>query len=171
MAYFDLVAMQESAVNGLEKRLGFKRIFCLGSNAELMDNANMQQDGRKKIIKGGSPETLARGLKRNDVVAAMIGERSLSGKELETLKEIGKPLLIPIARIACASESERKNEMRRAKVTVREAMLHRAPIALASLAERQECLMSAQQMLGIGGLLGLEGAAAQRALAVLGDVL
>ncbi len=171
MAYFDLAAMQESAVKSLEKRLGFKRIFCLGSDAELMDNTNLQQDGRRKIIKDDSPEMLAGGLKRNDVVAVMTGERSLSGKELETLKEIGKPLLIPIARITCASESERKNELRRAKGTVREAMLHGVPIALASLAERQECLMSAQQMLGIGGLLGLEGAAAQRTLGVLGDVL
>lgn len=171
MAYFDLVAMPESAVEGAAKRLGFRRIFCLGSDAELLEDASQRQGGTRKVIVGGSADALAKGLRRNDVVAALVGSRSLSGKELEMLRDSGKPLLIPIARIACAQEAERHGMLRGSKGMVREAMMHRVRMALASLAESPECVMSAQQMLGVGRLLGMSDRIAEQALGALGEAL
>ncbi len=171
MAYFDIASAPEGAEKEVAERLGFRRIYSLGSDVELLDDAASKQDGTKKIIAGRNADTLAKGIRRNDVVAALVEGRSPSGKELEMLKEIGKPLLIPVAALTCAPERERSTQLRKAKSTVREAMLHRAPVSLASMAGSNECLMSAQQLLAVGGLLGMGRKAAQRALEVMGGAL
>jgi RNase P/RNase MRP subunit p30 len=171
MAYFDLVAVPKEMAGEAAKRLGFRRIFCLGSDVELLEDMAQQPGRMKRIVAGSSAEALSRGIRRSDAVAALATERSLNGKELELLREMGKPLLIPLAQVTCAGEVERGRALRRAKGAVREAMMHKAPLAIASMAGSVDCMMSAQQMLGIAKLLGMSDRVAERALGALGEAL
>ncbi len=171
MQCFDLVAMDSSKVQEIAQRLGYKRIFCLGKDVEIVESLKRTEGARKRIVRSDNFEVLAKSLRQNEFIGMLPASASVSKKTLEILKNEGKLLFVPLSEIVKAEDSSRTQALIKARNLVRSALMSKVNICVVSMAEEATCLMSNMQMEEVGVFLGMDQARAKEAVCFLGGVL
>lgn len=170
MRFFDLVAVKDDSLDALAGRLGFKRMFCVGKDVEIIES--LGKSGKaKKIVRSDNIEVLAKSLRENDIIGALPCNSSISKKTLELIKSDEKVLFIPLSIAVCCDEASRIQKLARTRSLIRSALMSKVIISLISLAEEKECLLSSAQMIEVANFLGIDQRMAKDALGVLGDLL
>jgi len=172
MQFFDLVDFDEGSLAELTSRLGYKKAFHVGKDIEMIER--MQGGGNEKVMKivqSSNDEVVMKALRQNDVIGAIAANDTISKKALEVLKNNEKLLIIPLSPVVCAEEGARTQKLIRTRLLVRAALMSKARIAIVSMAQCRECLMSTLQMLEVANFLGIEQERAKEALGVLGGAL
>ena len=170
MRFFDLANFTDDALGGFGKRLGYEKIFSTGKDVEIIDVARGDSQ-KRKIVMSDSAETVAKELKQGSVIGIMPKGTSVSGKTLDAIKNNEKLLFLAVSQVTCAAEGFRMQNLARARSLARSAMMSKVPIAIVSMAEDREGLMSSLQMLEVASFLGLDHTEAKEALNVLGGLL
>ena len=171
MQYFDLVAMDRAPVQEMAHRLGYKRVFCVGKDIEIVEGLNHSENGSKKIVRSDSFEVLAKSLRRNDFIGMLPSGGSVNKKTLEILKNEEKLLFIPLSAVVGAGEASRTQALVKARNLVRSALMAKVNVCVVSLAEDATCLMSNMQMVEVANFLGMDPVRAKEAICVLGGVI
>ncbi|VVB76992.1 Uncharacterised protein [uncultured archaeon] len=172
MQFFDIVALKETAdLEPLARRLGYRRIFALGKDAEIVGDVRGLGENGRFIVRSKDNETLLKAMRINSVVGVVVEDGKAEGKFIEELRSRGKLLIVPVAGITCPLAEGRMRALYRAKTLIRSALRGKAGIALVTLAEGRDCLLSRTQMQEMAKLLGADDRAADAMLNSLGDAI
>ena len=168
MQFFDLVNFHE-VPESLTARLGYKKIFQTGRDAEVFEKT--VAPGGKGIIRSDSQEVIAKGLRQSNVIGVIPKGISAGRELLDAVKESEKVLVIPLSEVTCSDGASRAQSMAKMRRLVRSVLMAKTPFALVSFASSSECLMAGLQMVEVAGFLGIEPARAKEALGRLGGLL
>lgn len=171
MRCFDLVAMdaleQETA-----QRLGYKRVFCVGKDVEIVESLKrVSESGRKKIVRSDDFEVIAKSLRQNDFIGMLPSSASVSKKALEILKNEEKLLFVPLYAVVSSGETSRTQALVKVRNLVRSALMAKVRVCVVSMAEDRTCVMSNMQMIEVANFLGMDEKRAKEAVCVLGDMI
>jgi RNase P/RNase MRP subunit p30 len=170
MQFFDLVAMKEESLDSLASRLGYKKIFRVGKELEVVEDLKSVSSS-KKILVNDDFETISKALRQSDVIGMMPKSASISKKTLEAIKNNESVLFLPVAQVTCAEAGLRTQRLVRMRGWVRSALMAKVPFALVSMAESKEGMMSSAQMLDVAEFLGIGQGQAKEALARIGGLV
>ena len=170
MRFFDLVSESDTSLEGLAHRLGYKKIFVVGKDVQIIQDLRNESKS-KKIVSSESSEVLTKALKSNEVIGVLPKGEAVSRKTLDMIKVYEKVLLLPFAPITCANPESRIHKLAKMRSVVKNALRARVPICIVSLAENKEGLMSTAQMVEVANFFGMEKDNAKKALNVLGGLL
>jgi len=171
MQCFDLVAMDSAKAQEMAQRLGYKRIFSLGKDVDIVENLKRSDSARKKIVKSDDFEVVSKLLRQNEVIGMLPGGASVSKKTLEIVKNEGKLLFVPLADMVRAEDASRTHALVKARNLIRSALMSKVNICVVSMADDATLLMSNMQMTEVACFLGMDQARAKDAVCVLGGVL
>jgi RNase P/RNase MRP subunit p30 len=172
MHFFDVVALKgETGLEPLARRFGFRKMFLVGKDVELVgDTKHLSEEGRY-IVKSGNNEVLSKAVRSNAVVGVILEDGKASGKFIEELHTHEKLLFIPVAPLICPNQESRLRNLHRAKGMLRAALMGKARVSIITLAEEKECLLSGMQLFEVAKLLGADDRTAGEMLASAGDSL
>jgi|SRR5271157_1613335 len=172
MQFYDIVALKEEIdLEGLAGRFGYRKIFLAGKDVEIVGDTMRLNDEGSFIVRSGDNETLSKAVRSNGVVGVIVDDSKVSGKFIEELRTHEKILFVPAAPLVCPGQNSRMRNLHWAKGIVRTALMGKARIALVTLAEEKECLLSSRQLLEIAKLLGATDKIADGMLSSLGSSL
>jgi RNase P/RNase MRP subunit p30 len=172
MQYFDMVALKDTAgLEALGRRLGYRKIFLVGRDFALAGRLKDLNPNRKALVRGKDEEVLLKAIKESSVVGVVFEDSRPSGKFLDSLNNYEKLLVIPVAPLMCPDQESRLRSLHKTRELLRSAMMSRAEVALATLAEDKACMASSAQMLEIARLIGAGDAAAKEMLGKAGRFL
>lgn len=172
MQFYDIVALKEDI--GLEKlagRFGYRKMFLVGKEVEVVgDLARIGGEG-SFIVRSADKETLSKAARANNVIGVVVEGGKVDGKFADELRTHEKLLIIPVAPLVCPVQESRMRNLHAAKGAVRTALMGKTRVAMATLAEEKECLLSSRQMLEVARLLCPSDRAAEAMLSAIGDSL
>ncbi|MGA3020992.1 MAG: hypothetical protein ABSD68_03530, partial [Candidatus Micrarchaeales archaeon] len=142
MRFFDIVAIDYNSLDRLAERLGYKKVFRLGSDVEIAETLKEADSNGKKIVRSDRFEVVAKSLRRNEVLGALPYNDTVSRKVLEIIKKEDKFLFIPISSVICADDAVRIQKLVRTRAIIRNALAAKVKICLVSLAEKREGIVS-----------------------------
>jgi RNase P/RNase MRP subunit p30 len=172
MRFFDIVALKEEInLERLAERFGYGRVFLAGRDVEVVGDVRRIGENGRFIVRSGDRETLSKAVRAGSVIGVIVEGEKPDGKFVEELRTHEKILFVPVAPLVCPSQGSRMRGLYAAKSAVRTALKGKARVALVTLAEGRECLLSSRQMLEIAKLLGAGDRAAGEMLSAVGDSL
>jgi hypothetical protein len=172
MQFFDIVALKEEIdLEQLAVRFGYRKIFLLGKDVELVSDVKRLDEEGSFIVKSGNNETLSKAVRSNNVIGVIVDDSKVSGKFIEELRTHEKLLFVPVAPLICPARESRLRSLFWAKGILRTALMGKAGVSLVTLAAEKECLLSSAQMLEIAKLLGANDKVAGEMLSALGGPL
>ncbi len=170
MHAFDLVGVKRNDLGELPGRLGYKKIFYLGRDCEIVEGIR-EQVGGKGVIRSGNHEVVAKMLRQTWVIGMLPNNDSISKLDLQAVKDNEKSVLLPLADVVCADESARQQKLGRMRTLVRNLLRFKVPFLLVSLAEDRESLLSSAQMVEVAGFIGIDEMRARQAVCRLGELI
>ena len=170
MQFFDLVSIRDGSLDSLAARLGYKKIFVIGKEVEVIERLGSASQLRK-ILVSDDFETITKALKQNDVVGMMPKSASISKKTLDALKNSDVTVFLPVTQVTCTSVGSRTHQLLKMRGWVRSALMAKVPIALVSMAENRDGIMSSAQMLEVASFLGMGQEKAKEALSRFGGLV
>lgn len=170
MRFFDLVLIRYDSLASLATRLGYQKIFEAGREIEIIEGP-AGNTGLKKIVMSDDFEAITKALRQNDVIGMMPKSASISKKTLEAIKNADAVLFLPVAQVACEDAVLRTQRLVRMRGWVRSALMAKVTLALVSMADSRESIMSSAQMLEVADFLGISQERAKEALARLGGLV
>ncbi|MDE1855074.1 MAG: hypothetical protein KGH57_02015 [Candidatus Micrarchaeota archaeon] len=168
MQFFDLVNFHE-VPESLAARLGYKKIFQTGKDAEVFEKTVVS--GGKGVVRSDSQEAITKGLRQSNVIGVIPKGISAGREVLDEVKENEKMLIIPLSEVTCSDGTSRVQSMAKMRRLVKSVLMAKVPFALVSFASSSECLMAGLQMIEVAGFLGIEPPRAKEALGRLGELL
>lgn len=171
MKYYDIAFGGFDIDDGFAKRLGFERIFRLGTDVPYVDVDS-------KAASGGGGSTFiaygkdkARLLKeaRNGAVLS-IADFFIDRRLMAIIKDLGTKLVVPISDILEASYIERSKRIYRASHFVGSAMKSGMDVHFASMARSPLYLNSHVQLIELAKVLGVSEEHARRSMSTLKDI-
>ncbi len=173
MRYFDVADMKERVDPALASRLGFKRIFSLGTDVSILPRPVQQDSSHQpnQIVCSKDTGILIKALRSACVIGIVLEDNEIIGKAIAAAKEAEKPIVVNLRSVFSANPYERYRAIGRIRGVVRASAAMRAPTALISGASSVHYLLSAAQMREVAAFLGQEGKEADRSIAIIGDSL
>ena len=171
MQFFDIVSLKDDAdIGKLALRLGYRKILNAGTEIHIIGSPGDAKDG-KNIIRSNNSEAVAKAIRNNSVIGVIAGDLRLDKKLLEEIRSEEKLVLIPLSDIICSRHETLQGSIKRAKGTLRDALMSRVKVAVISLAPNRECMLSCMQMLELTKLLGATESGAKEMLCSLGEYI
>jgi RNase P/RNase MRP subunit p30 len=168
MKFFDLVATGGGSVQGFADRLGYCRIFSVGTDVEIVEDLKAKGPG-KKIVRSDDVEVIAKSLRQNDVLGMLPAKGPVSKKTLEIVKKEDKLLFVPLSE--AISQEHSSQALVRMRSLIRSAMMSKVRVCVVSLASDRASIMSSMQMLEVSAFLGIDDKKTKEALCALGALL
>jgi hypothetical protein len=172
MQFFDIVALKEEIdLEGLARRLGYRKMFLVGKDVEIARDATRLDGEGSFIVRSGDNEALSKAVRSSGVIGVIVEGGKVSGRFVDELRTHEKLLFIPAAPLVCPDQGGALRNLHAAKGAVRAALMGKAGVAMVTLAEERECLLSSRQMLEIARLLCPSDRAAEAMLTPVGGLL
>ena len=162
--YFDITTAKFDS--GFYKRLGFYYFFTLGEDVLISDNP--QQANKLVILSSRNDGKILRHLNTENVIGAIIEGNSRQRLLMEALSKSGKPAFIAANGILNAEPRARIRRLHEARKFVRDSARYKTGIAMVSMAQSREELLSSMQMFELAKLIGLPEEKARSSNEILG---
>lgn len=170
MQFFDLIAVREDSKGLLARRLGYKKIFCVGEDVDIVEGIQ-ESSPRRKILRNDDFETITKALKLGDVIGITPKSASVSGKTFDAIKKSEKVLFIAVSQVTCADSVSRPQRLARMRSLIRNTLKSKTPFSLVSLAEDARGIMSSSQALEVASFFGVPQKHAKESLGRLGGLV
>ncbi len=171
MKHYDIAFGGFDINGGLAKRLGFERIFRLGSDIPYVDvdskAVSLKTD--RTFMAYGKDKTRLLKEARNGAVLS-IADFFIDRKLMAIIKDLGTKLVVPMSDILEASYIERSKRIYRASHFVRFAIKSGMEVYFASMAKSALYLNSRAQLLELAKALTADEDYARRSMSALGSV-
>ncbi|MHB1829932.1 MAG: hypothetical protein ACYCO0_00915 [Candidatus Micrarchaeaceae archaeon] len=149
MVYFDIARF--GAGDGLCKRLGYKKIYCVGKDVVI--SGRVEKTGVPLIVISKDPGTLIGAVRDGGVVGIVFDENELTKKVVEKAAEMNKVVYLAVGQLMRTTVQERGFRISRMRKIVLAARKMGARVSLISLADSEPMLLSTMQMSEIARLL------------------
>ena len=168
MRYFDVVGMSGGVDKALAARLGYSRILVLGTDVILSDRPHQ---GKRCIVASTDQGVLMKALKDQSVIGIELPDNEIMGKVIAAAADAEKPIVIDLNPVFSQQWRERQRSIARLRGMVKEAARAGAGFICISNAKSIDYLVSANQMLELMRLIGLDDSRAKAAMAKMGEHL
>ncbi len=163
-----MVAMPEGVDQKLARRLGYKRVLIVGKDVALLNAGN---DTKKTVIYAKNMDAVARHVKSRDVVGFIFDDSSIIRKALEEIHENGKLVVLPLSQIMQHDQRARLRGIGRMRRLLKTALRYRAQVAVVSLAQNKDQMLSRMQLSALASYLGANDEQSKAMLQKIGDVV
>ncbi len=167
MRYRDYVKNSSILEEEIPKLLGFEKILSPLDRLEIITEPANPSSSEKSVILKGRPKYLMRYINDKKVIGIMISNFELDKNLIEHAKHKEKLLVINARELTACNEQESARNISRARELVKNALHAKIRIAIVSGAEREEEMLSAQQLLEIAKMLGASESQAKSMLAMV----
>lgn len=138
------------------KRLGFKKIFTLNKEVRSVGHGNENDRNLERSIAFGKEKNQLLALVKHGAKAVAITDFYIDKKLMDTIKDNGCVLCIPLSIITSSYGVERSRNIARAKRLCGHARKMGIDIAFVSMAKSQLYMNSYMQIIELAKLLGID---------------
>ncbi len=150
LKYYDLSYLS-NIDEGLEKRLGYKKIFVIGKDVHLV-NSQKPVEG-KTIVKSKDPKNIASALKDNNTIGVLFDDNVLLKKAIEAAGDNDKLVILSLSDVVGKGPLQASRNMGRIRTIISFAKRFNADISIVTLAARKADLTSTMQATAFSELL------------------
>jgi hypothetical protein len=172
MESFDIIRTKPSDKKALARLLGFKKILVEGEDMEITERHEDVQGARGAIrIAKGSQSALPSLIKEGSIAGAILDGLEIDKKLMLAMKDDNKILILNASSLTTSAKPQRIHAFFKMRNIVSYAMRIKCKVALASLAESEEELVSSMQLLEIANMLCRNEAYARKMISALGEII
>ncbi len=154
MKYFDYVKNASVLEDGLANLLGFGKILSPKDSLIVISEPNNLGQSEHGVILEGRPRYLMKYINDKRVIGIIINNFESDKNLIEHAKHKEKLLIINARDLTACGERESARNISRAKELMKNALHSKVTIAIISGAQRDEELLSAQQLFELAKMLG-----------------
>ncbi len=168
MQYFDITSLHEPVDASLAKRLGFKKIFNIGSEIDLLEFDDEQK--RPFIVNTQNPSLFHKLLGSSKAIGLLADDPDSIQKLIPKIKDSDK-LIVFNANYLISPEMNRQSRIYKTRKIFRIAHNMKLKTAMVSLAKGPNYLLSSLQMVEVAKLITRDEKSAKQMLSQIGERL
>lgn len=167
MQYFDIVR-NDVVDQEMAKRLGYKRILAIGKDLDLLQNLGGTPK-REAVVISKDPGTLIRATRENRIVGIMFEGNEIVAKAMMAAKDNEKTVILSIEGLNGGGTGLRLSTIYKLRKMLAELTKARVKVAIVTMADRKEMLLSSAQMVQVAKFLGANDQQARQMVSALGE--